>query len=295
MLRTVRAAPKLLGEMTDPVIEFLSRQVNDDGGFRDRAGKSDLYYTVFGLGALIALEPDRPHRSTAQFVSRFDQPQGMDFVHLTCLARCWADLSDSQIDPNVCENIVNRLEKFRSLDGGYSQSMGSLHGSSYACFLALSAYQDMDREAPDQQGLLHCLESLYAGGGSYANEYGCSAATTPATSAAAIVRHHLGELPNASTVVKWLLTQHDSKGGFRAAPGVPLPDLLSTATALHALNVIGARLEYLREPCLDFVKSLRSKTGGFCGHWVDETADCEYTYYGLLALGSLAQQDDDGC
>jgi hypothetical protein len=77
-------------------------------------------------------------------------------------------------------------------------------------------------------------------------------------------------------------------GGFKAIPFAPMPDLLSTAVCLHALSGAGHDLERLREPCLDFVDSLWSAEGGFHGNWTDHTLDCEYTYYGLLALGHLA-------
>jgi hypothetical protein len=77
------------------------------------------------------------------------------------------------------------------------------------------------------------------------------------------------------------------ESGFYAAPAAPIPDLLSTATALHALSAMGVPLDALREPCLDFVQSLWNGAGAFSGSWADGTPDCEYTYYGLLALGHL--------
>lgn len=67
-----------------------------------------------------------------------------------------------------------------------------------------------------------------------------------------------------------------------------LPDLLSTATVLHAL----ACLERMpsaeqTEADLDFIDSLWTNAGVVHGNWVDEALDVEYTYYGLLALGHL--------
>src|SRR6266545_1923320 len=55
MLQVARLAPKILGESTELVRDFVLNQQNDDGGFRDRSGKSDLYYTVFGLDGLLAI------------------------------------------------------------------------------------------------------------------------------------------------------------------------------------------------------------------------------------------------
>ena len=71
-------------------------------------------------------------------------------------------------------------------------------------------------------------------------------------------------------------------------PGAPIPDLLSTATALHALAGLQCPCDGLREPCLDFIDSLWTNAGAFHGHWQDEGLDVEYTYYALLALGHLS-------
>jgi hypothetical protein len=56
MLQVARLAPQQLGESRDLVAGFLHARVNPDGGFQNRAGASDLYYTVFGLDSLIGLQ-----------------------------------------------------------------------------------------------------------------------------------------------------------------------------------------------------------------------------------------------
>ena len=111
--------------------------------------------------------------------------------------------------------------------------------------------------------------------------------STNATAAAVTVLRHLA-LPINLAVADWLWQQQHPQGGFIAAPRAPIPDLLSTATALHALTGLGRDLDPLRENCLDFVDSLWTNAGAFHGHWDDEAVDAEYTYYGLLALGHLA-------
>ena len=58
--------------------------------------------------------------------------------------------------------------------------------------------------------------------------------------------------------------------------------------AARALSGMKADLGDRKEPCLDFVDSLWSARGGFVGSWEDDALDCEYTYYGLLALGHLS-------
>jgi len=58
---------------------------------------------------------------------------------------------------------------------------------------------------------------------------------------------------------------------------------------LHALSLVGVRMEDARDRHLDYLDSLWNAEGGFRGHWADDVVDCEYTYYGLLALGTLTQ------
>ena len=61
----------------------------------------------------------------------------------------------------------------------------------------------------------------------------------------------------------------------------------SRAERRYALAGMGASLEEIRIPCLDFLDSLWTGRA-FCGHWADDAEDCEYTYYALLALGHLS-------
>jgi hypothetical protein len=106
------------------------------------------------------------------------------------------------------------------------------------------------------------------------------------TAAATLLFKTLGRDIDSHWTV-WLLDRCQSSGGFLATPKAPVPDLLSTATGLHALTTLKAPLDGVQEACLDFVDSLWTNRGGFYGSWLDDTLDCEYTYYGLLALGHL--------
>jgi prenyltransferase beta subunit len=287
MLQVARLAPKLLGDSTGLVADFLHRQINTDGGFKDRAGQSDLYYTVFGLEALLALQAAIPAPLVENYLRSFGAGESLDFVHLTCLARCWANLPVSPPQPDLRQALLNRIESFRSLDGGYDATPQSPQGTTYGCFLALGAYQDLQASLPNSKGLFQCLRSLESRDGAFANQPGLQGGTTPATAAAATLLRCLGE-PVDSAVGDWLLARCHGEGGFFAVCSAPIPDLLSTATALHALAGMQVSLERIKEPCLDFVDTLWTSQGGFYGNWADDTLDCEYTYYGLLALGHLS-------
>jgi prenyltransferase beta subunit len=283
MLQVARLAPQQLGESRDLVAGFLRTRVNPDGGFQDRAGASDLYYTVFGLDGLIGLQEPLP-AVTARYVDGFAAGD-LDFVHLACLARAWAALKRLP-EPTVIDRLLARLETFRSSDGGYATTAGAPHGSAYAAFMALGAYQDLGRTMPADE-IAASLHRLKAADGSYANHPGMASGLTTSTAAAVLVLRHLGAAPDRNAGV-WLLDRCHPRGGFFASPTTPVPDLLSTATALHALSTLHLPLGGLREPCLDFVDSLWTNRGGFFGTWADDAADCEYTYYALLALGHLS-------
>ena len=60
MLQVARLSPKQLGDARDLVQHFLLEQRHPDGGFQDRSGDPDIYYTVFGLEGLVALQAEPP-------------------------------------------------------------------------------------------------------------------------------------------------------------------------------------------------------------------------------------------
>src|SRR5262245_1422837 len=135
MLQVARLAPQLLGESADLVAAFLRSQLNPDGGFRDRAGTSDLYYTVFGLEGLLALRADLPAAAVADYLRPFGDGDGLDFVHLGCLARCWAGLPPEYRAAVPADAILAWVESFRSADGGYAAEPKAADGTAYGCFV----------------------------------------------------------------------------------------------------------------------------------------------------------------
>ena len=286
MLQVARLAPRQLGESRDLVAGFLRERLNPDGGFQDRSGASDLYYTVFGLDALIALQEELPVDATAAYLTGVGSPTDLDLVHVGCLARAWAALKHLP-DPAIVDRMIATVEACRSEDGGYATWPGEPHGSAYGAYIALGAYQDVGREMPAPERVLASIHTLRARDGSYANDPDASSGMTPSTAAAVLVMRHLGATPDRDAGM-WLLDRCHKSGGFFASPDAPVPDLLSTATALHALSSLHVPIAGIREPCLDFVDSLWTNRGGFFGTWADDDADCEYTYYALLALGHLS-------
>ena len=250
MLQVARLAPTLLRDAADPVAEFFLSRFNDDGAATDRAGQSDLYYTVFALEGLIALQREFPPR-VRLFLERLGDGADLDLVHLCCLARCWAALRQPAPD------LAGRIDALWD------------RGNVYHSFLAWGALQDLGRKPepfPVQDGSL--------------------ASTTPTTAAAVTLLRQMGS-PVPEDAVRWLQAQAHPEGGFLATQDAPMPDLLSTATALHALSGQKVSFAPLKDKTLDFLDTLWTGKA-FCGNWADDEPDCEYTYYALLAMGHLS-------
>lgn len=298
MLQVARLASRLLGESTDNVRAFLADQV-EGGGFRDRQGERDLYYSVFGVDALAAVHHGiadeselaaRPELADAPaFVETFGTGsgagEGLDLVHLACLARVRSALG--LLEASTLDGLATRLLDLRRDDGGWAMTPDAETSTSYGTFLAIGAMQDLGLPIGRPSAAVELLESLALDHGGYALDASTPVATTPTTAASIVALRQLGaRAPDRAA--EWLRGRFHRQGGFLAAVDAPMPDLLSTAVALHALSVLEAPVDDLREPLLDFVDTLWISSGGFYGHWADEEADVEYTFYGLLALGHLA-------
>ncbi len=293
MLQVARVAPTQLGESAGLVREFFAQQFTTAGAGCDREGKADLYYTIFALAGLQALSADlstlNAQLSTShRWLRGFGDGAGLDFVHLGALARCWAAVGLEKMPAGLADALLARIEAHRSRDGGYDADLGAEHGNAYGCFVALGAYQDLQRAMPEPLRMVQCLKFLETPDGAWANARALRIGSTNATAAAVTLLHQLG-VPVNAIVGDWLLAQSHPDGGFRAMPSAPLPDLLSTATTLHALACLEREVPApIRERCLDFIDTLWSAEGGFHGHWADDHLDAEYTFYGLLALGHLS-------
>jgi len=287
MLQVARLAPKLLGESADLVVKFLTSRLSSDGGFLNRDDKPDLYYTVFGVEGLLSLQQSLPKERISAWLQRFGDGEGLDFVHLCCLARSWSALDSKALTDEQRQSLAARVEAYRAPGGGYHPAKDRAVGSAYGCLLAAAAYEDLALPLPDVEEVKRCMDSLICDSGGWTNEAALPFPNAPGTAAAlALYRRKRWDVP--TNCIDWLLACHHADGGFLAIPKAPIPDLLSTAVSLHALSGAQVDLSRIKEPCLDYVDSLWSAEGGFHGNWTDHQLDCEYTYYGLLALGHLS-------
>jgi hypothetical protein len=288
LLQIARLAPRLLGDSTDLVRDFYRRQFAEVGAACDRGGRPDLYYTIFALAGAQALDVPIPMDPLRGWLEGHGDGEGLDFIHLGALARCWAVVAGDRMPPGLASALLKRVEGYRKPDGGYEGDASFSHGTAYGAFVALGAYQDLGRIPPAVPSLVRSLKHLETPDGAWSNAPGLPTGSLNATAGAVTLIRHLG-FPVNPDVGRWLLRQEYPGGGFTAVPGAPLPDLLSTATALHALASLDVRItSEVHGRCMDFIDTLWTAEGGFHGHWADDHLDAEYTYYGLLALGHLS-------
>ena len=108
-------------------------------------------------------------------------------------------------------------------------------------------------------------------------------ATTNATVAALAVRgQSAGYVENDD--ILFLHDQQETSGGFAATKASPVPDLLSTATSLFMLSCYNVKPKY---PARDFIEAHWLDSGGFSATLLEDKSDVEYTFYGMLALGTI--------
>jgi hypothetical protein len=316
MLEAAARGARALGK-AQAVEAFVLAHQCEDGGFRGRGQQSDLYYTVFALQTLQALGRPIPPDATEYILrqSATGNLQSLDLVHTCCLVGCWACYGIDALQDAAIQVLREQVLSFRSGDSGFAIHAGKPSGSAYGCFLALSALLDLREPAVAPggdlaAGLAKCVTALQRDDGGFANEPALPISMTPATAASLIVLAQTvdfsagegGAVAAAArqrivAASKWLHARqrHQEEYGFAAVEGVR-SDLLSTATALHALSgaarVLGDRngiLERIRRiDVREYVLHMGEPGDGFRASADDTVCDCEYTFYGLLALGHLA-------
>jgi geranylgeranyl transferase type-2 subunit beta len=272
--------------------DFVRRRQSADGGFPDREGGSDLYYTGFALRSLAvldALTPDLLGRA-AEFLrsALAQQASVVDFFSLlySCL------LVQAGGGPDVLagapadwpERVAAALETFRTCDGGYAKNAGAGSGSTYHTFLVGLCYQLLGRDVPRPDEVLRFVGSRRREDGGYVEIGPMRRSGTNPTAAAVGVLHLLGAaVPDdlRAGVAGFLGEMPSLEGGLRANGRAPLADLLSTFTGAWTLAELGDLGRVDAAALLSYARSLELPDGGFRGGLWDDGTDVEYTFYGL--------------
>jgi len=262
--------------------QFIRHKQTAEGGFADRAGKSDLYYSLFGYFISETLSVHEIIEPLKAFVKTKIVSKNLSGVDLYCGAILYSKLyGTDDISENLSKKIILELQ---SADQHISASaLQHIEYSSFMGFLALYYLEDY-------LTLKHLLKTYSSRIKknrhitSSAHQHINTSLPCPVTAANTILQE-LSRFPDPSSEENLLSFYHEN-GGFIAVPQAPCEDLLSTGVALYALKFINADIRILKPQCLSFVDNLY-ENGGFRATQTDFETDVEYTFYGLLALGSL--------
>jgi len=284
MIAILRNALDMLDEQgRGEVIRFFLGQQNADGGFHDRGGKSDLYYSLFGVMLLRAaeLEDGEPFEresaernmnftsesllNLSQFISGQSTAKVSGFIEQCCLVLLQKELKTTRF---------SRIKSLIHLGRSFWKERYSINLSyrSFVLFLTLDAV------LPFRGILMRVAERMLVR--TTVDEHSpCSEVAARVFLQKMMNRKEPDELNLLDSFV-------GTSGGFKTFQHQDQADMLSTAVALFVLDYVGYDLRLLKPDCLDFIQQNYSD-GAFLSGDGDQTADVEYTFYGLLALGVL--------
>jgi hypothetical protein len=262
--RVLRNSASMIDSLTlSEIKKFVRNKQTSSGGFADKGGNCDLYYSLFGYFIAEALEINDVMPSLKEYVKNVVQTSGLKGVYLKCAVILYAKLFGNETLP---------IDLQRKTFGGVQKKES--RQETYSDFFNLLAYYYSE----DYSGLIKVQKSIRTNITS--TEMPCSL-----TAAHLILQYCFGK--PVKELNDRLYSFYRNNGSFSAIKMAPVGDLLSTGVALYALRFINSDLRKIRPDCLNFIDSLYCD-GGFCATTFDTDPDVEYTFYGLLALGALS-------
>ena len=268
---------------------LLKKAVEDkilvNGAFGDATGEDDLYSTSFGIQLSTLLKIDRNKANTTKYLRKFDDGQGLGFLHLVSLAKCWRFYEHDSLEIGNYSKLIEKIEYNHCLDGAWNQAAGTHFSSVYGTFLGIAAFQNLDQSISGELKIIEALKALKSDDGAFGTDQGATHGTTPSTAFATIILEYLEE--NTDYGVSWLLKQQHGDGGFLAISKMPFGDMQSTVYTLMALYLAAQdKLASVAPAAKNFILSLQTPTG-FRGHRKEEQPSVENTFLALVGLGLI--------
>jgi hypothetical protein len=246
------------------VIGFIQSRQHKNGGFVGRGEEADIYYTLFGVWLFEATGMKLNPSDQIDFCERAKKQE-----------RNAADKFALILIKSVLFKERYRKPSLFSLLSILAKHLRST-GVSYSLFLFLLTYDTFYRTNRVLKFIIRIWLRFFR----IYKESPCSM-----VSAVAIARHQAGL--KTEKEVQLLMSYYVEGKGFRLFGHLPSGDLLSTAVSLFALKTAGFDLRLIAPGCLNFIQE-NFDNGAFLSGDGDQHRDLEYTFYGLLALGTLA-------
>lgn len=274
-----RGKNQLTPEAIAHLSDYIKSQMLPDQSFVNKSSKSDLYYTLFGWMLCWVLQIKLDTLKMKVYLNQHDE-NALNLVHYASLKRCELMYKTFTVGKLRTAFQMLKSKKIKGLNE-FRQVPHNDSKAPYAQYIWLSLQEDTGNKTGNTEQITKSMANYKTEDGGYQNIAGGSTATTNATVAALAVLGQLnGFIPNSTT--DYLKGLQNKNGGFAAATSSPMPDMLSTATALFILHCYGIRPQY---SVSNFIEAHWLESGGFSGTLTDDKSDVEYCFYGLLALG----------
>lgn len=264
-IRSVRNGFLLLDENSrKEVIQFIQSQQHISGAFVNRGGNPDLYYSLFGAWISEAFDLNNQKQKLLAYTENFNPSDNkLTDRYATLLIR-----------HSLHKNHIYKPNTFFFLKTFFSS--GKNLNPAYRAFLFLLSFDAFY----GQKKFLHLL--LKAG----LKLYKVPDDVPVSFRAAWLMAKQMVGL-DVNKDIQQLFEYYEEGTGFKTFKEVENPDLLSTAVALFALKKAGGGLKAIAPDVLGLVQNNYSE-GAFLAGNGDKTKDLEYTFYGLLILGTLS-------
>uniref|UniRef100_UPI003217C9A2 hypothetical protein n=1 Tax=uncultured Draconibacterium sp. TaxID=1573823 RepID=UPI003217C9A2 len=264
LVQTVRAGFLALDvSVQNEILGFIKSRQNKNGAFVDRAQNPDLYYSLFGFWLSSATEQKELINNLAEYVSQKNETNTNSPVEYLALLLIQSELDATKKKFSIFRLFSILFKKGRSIEFSYQ-------------FFLLSLVIDSTSK---NKKLYFFLARIWL-------FFYKPKGTIPCSLSAALIYARKIVGLNTSDLHDKLIKYLLESGGFRAFKSVKTSDTLSTGVALFVLNKTQYDLRMIAPANLDFIQENYS-AGAFLSGDGDPTKDLEYTFYGLLALGSL--------
>lgn len=268
IITTARQSARIFDEsILNEIRNFLKYSQHESGGFMDRAGNPDLYYSLFGVWSALALEEIEILSQVRSWAESIRPEKSTSVIEVACLLMIRKTLGMKGSSSFLFRLLARLTVSSKNISPYYRLFITLLLIDTFLPNLT-------NLKWPGKKRLLQRAGKIISS---------CTEAVA-ALVVSAKAGAYTGKLQDQ------LVAFFNEETGFTAFHGKKDGDMLSTSAALFALRFSGFDLRGMTPACLDFLGRNYSE-GAFLSGDGDPELDIEYTFYGLLAAGSLFKND----
>ena len=247
---------------------FVEEKQIKNGAFVDRAGKADLYYSLFGLWLSLATKQSEQTKAFQEYVFKLDEKKQTSLIDELVLILLKVELGLNSNKYSTFAIVHKVIRKGKNIEQVYQM------------FLIALVINGTGKDNKLFYILLYVFLSIYK-----------TKDSLPCSLVSALL--YVRKLVKLKTdkLQNILLAYVVETGGFKSNVSVQFADMLSTAVALFALKETNYDLDLVKQPCLYFIQDNYLK-GAFLSGYNNDIKDLEYTFYGLLAIGCLVSENE---